>query len=944
MKNFICFILLSLCLILSANLPIQAKQTKISKDKIYIRFKKDYSEQLQNNKNFIKINGVNLGNSILDKKSSLKYNFEKNKYILQNNNSVAKLLEAEEPLLRTYKADYNGSDEPEKYCMQLMRDNPEIEIAEPVYIDKILAVPNDTYYSQQVMLQQIGAKELWQSDLMNGDPNVVIGISDNGIFQDHQDISGNIAINQNEIPNNNIDDDNNGYVDDYRGYNFTYSEEGTAADNTYIYDSHGTQTSSIAAASTNNGLGISGVGYKCKLFPIKTSYSNASDDVPYGYESIIYAGVRGFKVLNCSWGSVKPFSDIEQSIIDFAVSRGVSVVAAAGNEDNSTSIVYPAGYRGVLGVGEVDNDDVLTGSSSIGNHAKILAPGIFNWACKSEQSTYQKVGNGTSFASPVIAGCLGLIRAYYPTLDARQAIEFARQCVDDVSAKNYGWEDILPGRINLMKALFTAPLNIPSIQPLSFQFLNSNQQLIDRHDVGETIYLKMNLKNFLGKATNVRFAISLAQDNSGSVSLQSPADVTFSEFNQDETKEVASFNFKLLQENISQIYFRIDVTADNGYKDFFLLPFVPTVDITTFENQKIKFSVSDRGNFGFNCYEDARLGVGFVIKNVGNQLWKSGLFVTENSESVISSVFGYGTGNNDFSNDKKFIEPEKNTGIINDNGALYKIGVQITQKFYLNFDTSTVAKIWITLKNISGVNLTDLAIGYFFDWDLGVSSDKNKVRLFPEAVPVSFGRGLAELTEYSNFASFPYCCGTLVFTDESGVEPQAAGFSKQSFNFFSDEGHINSLNRGSSIQYSEVGDVRSVVGMRFPGVSEPNSEHNIQVLVGCDSSSIALAQAIKTALSISDVAENNGTNTSIELYPNPVKDLLNMKVTNTSAVYASYKIINSLGKTVFDEQQFGLSPDLTINTVNLSNLPNGIYFVEFNIGNRTITKKIIISR
>src|SRR5690606_13186136 len=136
---------------------------------------------------------------------------------------------------------------------------------------------------------------------------------------------GSIWTNPGEIANNGIDDDNNGYIDDYNGYNLAAEDDSRPWGDTYNTQPHGVSVAGILGATVNNGIGIAGIANKCKIFPLKIA-PFGSQSLWYGYESIIYAATNGFKVINCSWG-IDVYSDINQSVIDFAVSRDLAVVA-----------------------------------------------------------------------------------------------------------------------------------------------------------------------------------------------------------------------------------------------------------------------------------------------------------------------------------------------------------------------------------------------------------------------------------------------------------------------------------------------------------------------------------------------------------------------------------------------------------------------------------------
>ncbi len=227
------------------------------------------------------------------------------------------------------------------YVASKLSKNSEIEWAEPLYLRKVDFTPNDPKLSSQYGLTKVQAEAAW--DLSKGNSNIIIAIVDSGVDWTHEDLAANIW--QNDDPINGIDDDQNGFIDDIRGWDFG-GLNGTP-DNNPIEDSptHGTHVAGIAAASTNNGVGIAGLGYNLTIMPVKTSRNDLGDDViAYGYEGIIYAADNGADIINCSWGGFG-YSNAEQEAIDYAVSKGCVMVCAAGNE-GLNEVIYPAAYDG----------------------------------------------------------------------------------------------------------------------------------------------------------------------------------------------------------------------------------------------------------------------------------------------------------------------------------------------------------------------------------------------------------------------------------------------------------------------------------------------------------------------------------------------------------------------------------------------------------------------
>jgi len=225
---------------------------------------------------------------------------QKDRFIKYSIQKQQRILELEDILLRTFIVEFPSHINVLDFCKDLLATDPNVELAEPYYIDQFMDFPNDPDATKQSVLSIIQAFQAW--DLCKGDPDVLIGVGDSGLNVFHTDLEGAIAINEGEIQWNGIDDDNNGYIDDYYGYNFAWLADGGIDfyDNLYNPSStHGLDVTGIIGARTNNGLAIAGIGYNCRIVPMKVC-QNASSDIVYGYQSMIYAAVRGCKVLNCS--------------------------------------------------------------------------------------------------------------------------------------------------------------------------------------------------------------------------------------------------------------------------------------------------------------------------------------------------------------------------------------------------------------------------------------------------------------------------------------------------------------------------------------------------------------------------------------------------------------------------------------------------------------------
>ena len=390
---------------------------------------------------------------------------------------------------------------------------PEVQYAEPWFIYPLADTPftpNDPLFGNQWNLQKINAPTAW--DITAGDSTVVIAIVDSGVDWQHPDLAANIWTNPGEIPGNGIDDDNNGFIDDVHGWDFVGARwESPQGDNdpspTADNNNHGTHVAGIAAAVTDNNIGVASIAFKCRILPVKCS---ADDDtradgdayIIAGYEGIEYAARTGAKVINCSWGG-EGGSQFEQDLIDYATQHGALVVAAAGN-GNSDAFFSPAGYRGVLGIAATDQSDVKSFYSNFGDFVDVSAPGdvIESTYFEIDPSTHLPLHDygylsGTSMATPLAAGVAALVKSRRPYLSPLQVGEQVRVACDDISVTNPAYVGQLGhGRINALKALTDTTL--PSVRLQSFTVSDSpggNGNGIAQP--GETLSLTCVVKNYL---------------------------------------------------------------------------------------------------------------------------------------------------------------------------------------------------------------------------------------------------------------------------------------------------------------------------------------------------------------------------------------------------------------------------------------------------------------
>ncbi|MEK6861229.1 MAG: S8 family peptidase, partial [Nanoarchaeota archaeon] len=370
-----------------------------------------------------------------------------------------------------------------------LKKNPIIKTALPNIILYPFIFPNDALFNYQWGLHNTGtipgipgtsgandadidAPEAW--NIETGDNNVVVAVIDSGIDYTHPDLAANIWTNPGEIPNNNIDDDNNGYIDDYRGWDF-YNDDNNPMDSF----GHGTAVAGVISAVTNNNIGISGVCWNCKLMPIRildVTFGNVMDIV----DAIIYATDNGADITSNSWGGgqISYLAPLEAAF-DYAKNNGVVSIAAAGNSNNPNPVA-PAFYDSILAVASLNNYGLKSVFSNYGPWVDIAAPGgavSCSWGLTDILTTIPTIsffwqshfcygGNfnniyaffgGTSLAAPFVSGTAALLLSKTPSLTVDQVYTLLRSGVDSALSNLYY---IGEGRINAHKVL---SYNLPAV-------------------------------------------------------------------------------------------------------------------------------------------------------------------------------------------------------------------------------------------------------------------------------------------------------------------------------------------------------------------------------------------------------------------------------------------------------------------------------------------------
>lgn len=407
---------------------------------------------------------------------------------------------AEENVSRILKIRYSGIEDPLLLAKEIAL-HPEVEYAEPWYIFPFSHTPNDPMLSQQWAVTVMKLQEAW--DVTKGDSTVVIGDVDSGVDWQHQDLSLSIYRNtkewgsNGELSTNGKDDDGNGLVDDWHGWDFigTGTAQAPVPDNNPMDGAlgHGTNTSGCAAATANNGLGIAGSGYRVKILPVKAS-GETSQGIDDGYSGIKYAADMGCRVINCSWGSAGAYSQALQDLINYANAKGALIVGSSGNNllDNDVVPHYPSAFDHVLNVGSIESGGGASNWCTYGTSVHVYAPGSSVLTTK-KGGSYESP-TGTSFSAPLTAGVAALVFSLHPDWTPDQVLKQIRVTSDPFSTpaqpKRFG-------RINAFKAvsLNSTLTDIPGLYLRNFSVTTPTGTMFTK--IGQTAKVEFLLENVL---------------------------------------------------------------------------------------------------------------------------------------------------------------------------------------------------------------------------------------------------------------------------------------------------------------------------------------------------------------------------------------------------------------------------------------------------------------
>jgi serine protease len=885
---------------------------------------------------------------------------------------VARKSRGEVDLSRFYVVLYTAPVDP-FYAADQFSHVDEVHYAEPWFIypvngvnpvnsasDNPMYIPNDPSFPSQYGLTLIRAPQAW--DITFGDTSVVIGIIDTGVELNHPDLAANIWNNPGETgldANNNdkrfngIDDDGNGYIDDWRGWDFGGADyNNIVPDNnpnpTGSNNNHGTHVAGIASAVTDNAVGVAGTGFRCRLLAVKTTADNdtrAPGGLAYiiaGFPGIAYAALMGADVMNCSWGGGGG-SQFEQDIINYATAQGTLVVAAAGN-DNSSQAFFPASYANVISVAATTSTDAKASFSNYGIAVDVSAPGS-SILSTLYPGTYANF-SGTSMASPFAAGTVALVKSVYPSYGSLQLGEKVRVSCDNINGVNPSYVDLLgKGRINAYRAVTESS---PSVRAYNFAYTDNNNGIPEPND---TLSLFFTFINYLSSTTNA--TVTLTTTSSYLTILNNSFTVgalgTFDTIRNVSAPLRVRVNSNAPQGHLATLKLTI---SDGGYGDFQWFTLLVNPTFQTHNVGNVVVTMTNNGRIGFNDYYANMQGVGFIYPSSGvNHIFEGGLILGTSSTRLVNNIRqnSQTVQDNDFQ--ARTIYQLQTPGVISHQDgytwysdslapATNRIGVRVDEYSYAfsdpNNDDYVIARYDIT--NISGSAISNLYIGLFFDWDIASYSTNRTGYDGTRSLAYAWDNN-TPTAPYIGVRALDSAAGCRGLINTSLTIDRAA-----KWNWISGGFSQSTVGPGDIFYVISSGPYALGVGeRRMVGFAMTGGTNLAELQTHAD----AARTKWDVIRSLVSVGEDETMPRAFDLkqnYPNPFNPSTNIRFDVPVSAFVSLKVYNVLGQEVASLVNEIKQPGDYEVLFDAVGFTSGVYFYRMSAGAFVQTKKLILLR
>lgn len=661
-------------------------------------------------------------------------------YIDRNFSSFSLNINSELPdLWNIYRIKFSDNISLDKAITSLNSTNV-FDYIEPSYLHEIVVdTVNDPFVIWQYYINTMQAIQAW--DYLPEDIDILVGIVDTGIDFEHEDLKEKIWTNSGEIgtdadgndkKENGIDDDRNGFVDDWRGWDFVSSDEIGEDNDASPGNPHGTHVGGTVAATANNEIGITGVLPQAKLLAVKIGPDDPESRVTKrSYEGVLYAALVGSDIINCSWGGTGN-SKAEQEIITAAQEMGSIIVAAAGNSA-SIGKFYPSAYKNVISVSAINADFVPAWWTNYDYSVDIAAPGV-NIFATMPGSKYDGM-SGTSMASPIVAAIAGMVKSIYPDYDSKEIVVHLKQTADSLELGEDSRADKLgAGSANALRAVREKPIKGIYLENVVID--NENENML--YELGEEIKISLEFTNVFDDIDDLYIKAYSIQENKPNFEV----DLHRIGACASKSRIISDQFVFIIPENLPFDY-NLDIKFDFSDGEEFLGSEGITISVnpsySIINSGIIETTIGSDGTFSYVDFPINRLGNGTRYNQSMNMLYEGALMIGI-GDTVVSSAARNSIGSTreyDFLN----IFPVE---VDSSNSDFYSTKANYFDRKLLDSNDPTLSGFSVEQKTIhptndahfymiydvvnqNDISLDSVYIGLYMDWDIGAEGSNNMV-------------------------------------------------------------------------------------------------------------------------------------------------------------------------------------------------------------------------
>jgi serine protease len=802
------------------------------------------------------------------------------------------------------------------------------EYVEPAYIHEVFFTPNDALVGKQYHLENIRAFEAW--DIDTGSADVTVGIVDTGVDWDHPDLVNALRYNEND-PIDGIDNDSNGLVDDYRGWNF---HDGNNDPDEKSW-SHGTHVAGLAGASTNNGIGVIGTSYSSKVLAIK---AGSFSQITAGYEGLQYAADMGCEVINCSWGSSVP-SAAGLDVVRYAVFNQNAVITGGAGNGNSDQKFYPASFQEVISVGGTDTINDKYDASNYNFDVDILAPGTLVFSTKN--GTYD-TESGTSMSAPIVAGAAALLLSRFPDLSPMQVKAHLENTAD---ASVLEREAMLPFSERLGAGLLDMRAMLDTV---ASPYITAEEIVFTDNDngafnLGDEIEVGFELVNYLAPSQSITVILRPIDTNNNVQMIDSVWTLGALGTNQRANNYTSPFRFKLINENgpyNQTLVFRI-LISDGTYSNQEFAETIIKPDYLNVNENNIFSTITSNGNIGYTG-EFFRKGDGFEHSVIGEVLYEGGLMIGYQSpvrKQVVDRIRGTGAIDRDFTSKTEIVEvlPQgleafrAEGSFVDTSATLDEIGLEIHQAVtaYADEGHENYIILQYDVINKSGADLDSIYVGYFADWDIENPSKNRAYTIYPVKLGYvsniylnDFSAGIQLLSDQF-FNSYMIDNG---FDGAGGVHPyDSDGYS-------TDDKFLSlTSNRYDAGSMSGGNDVIQTISTKGQFLAA-NDTLSVRFAILAAETSGLLQQAAYNAFDRENgyrPGQNiDGDFGFVNAYPMPMDNYFTLEFDLKESIDFNYQIIDIQGKILESRENLSFYQGRNRARIDVSGLSSGVFFMK----------------